>query len=57
MWHAAQPVARKLPFTALDGVQRWHEVHSFLSRSKKTSRLCVKLGSGSSFASAPGGNG
>src|SRR2546422_1631742 len=39
MWHAAQPVARKLPLTAFAGVQRWQEVHSLRSRDRKSTRL------------------
>src|SRR5436190_1137796 len=57
MWHAAQPVARKLPRTALGGVQRWQEVHSLRSRSIKTSPDSLKVGSGSRRATAPVGRG
>src|SRR2546425_3081537 len=57
MWHAAQPVARKLPRTALAGVQRWHEVHSLRRRSKKMSPDSLKVGKGSRRATAPLGSG
>src|SRR5439155_19441040 len=57
MWQAAHPVARKLPRSDLAGVQRWQDVHSFRRRSRKTSPLSLKVGKGSSLATAPGGRG
>src|SRR5215813_7728886 len=57
MWHAAQPVARKLPRTALAGVHRWHDVHSFRSKSKNTSPDSLKVGMGWSPVTAPFGSG
>src|SRR5436190_24062139 len=57
MWHAAQPVARKLPRRAFGGVQRWQEVHSLRSRSTKMSPDSLKVGNGSRRATAPAGSG
>ena len=57
MWHAAQPVARKFPFSAFAGVHRWQDVHSLRSRSKNGSPLCANVGRGSRRGTAPPGNG
>src|SRR3989304_5494772 len=57
MGQAAQPVARKLPRTAVGRVQRWQELHALLKRSKTTSLESVNVGSGSRRATAPGGGG
>src|SRR6266545_4657007 len=57
MWQAAQPVARMLPLSALGLVHRWQDVHSLRSRSKNSLPLSLKVGSGASRATAPGGRG